>query len=177
MVVTIPADLAHEDEVLGIGVQRGVDQLVRDVGPVVLGGVDVVDAQLDGPAQDGERRLPVAWWTPDARTGELHRAEADAGHRAPGQHRRAAGRVDSQLGRGHLLTPGIVSERTVCQLWAARRAPVTGSEGERTCAGGCRRGRLSAIRTSAAGRRGCVRAPVDVLSTAAVGVRGAAATR
>ena len=78
------ADLGHEDEVVGVRVQRLADQLVGDVRAVVLGGVDVVDAGVDGPAQHGDRLVVVARWTHHAGTGQLHRAEADAPDRSAG---------------------------------------------------------------------------------------------
>ena len=40
-----------------VRVQGLMDELVRHVGPVVLGGVDVVDPQLDGPAQHRQCRV------------------------------------------------------------------------------------------------------------------------
>ena len=75
--VTGRADLRDEEQVLRVGVQGLVDELVGHVGPVVLGGVDVVDPQLDRAAQHGERRVAVPGRTQHARTGELHGAEAD----------------------------------------------------------------------------------------------------
>ena len=58
--------------------QRVVDELVDDVGAVVLRGVDVVDAELDRAAQDGAGGVEVAGRAEDALAGELHGAEADA---------------------------------------------------------------------------------------------------
>ena len=65
--------------------QRSVDQLVRDVRPVVLGGVDVIDTERHGPAQHVERGGAVARRPEDAGAGKLHRAEADAVDRTPGE--------------------------------------------------------------------------------------------
>ena len=50
------ADLADQGEVVRVGVQGLADQLVDHVRAVVLGGVDVVDAELDGP-----RSTASAW--------------------------------------------------------------------------------------------------------------------
>ncbi len=77
-VVATGADLGHELEALGVGMQRLADQVVDDVGAVVLRGVDVVDAQLDRAAQDRAGGVGVAGRAEDAGPGELHRAEADA---------------------------------------------------------------------------------------------------
>ena len=76
-VVAAAPDLRDEEQVVGVRVQRLVDQLVGHVGPVVLGGVDVVDAQLDRAAQHGDRRVAVPRRAEHAGTGELHGAEAD----------------------------------------------------------------------------------------------------
>jgi hypothetical protein len=96
--VSFGADLAYEHEVLGVWVERGVDQLVRDIGSVELGGVDVVDAQLDSPAKDGKRGGPVAWWPEHAAAGQLHRAEPNAAHRTSSQQCHPAGSLDLLLG-------------------------------------------------------------------------------
>ena len=72
------ADLGDQHQVVGVRVQGLADQRVGDVGAVVLRGVDVVDAELDGPAEHGDRRVVVARRPEDAGAGELHGAEADA---------------------------------------------------------------------------------------------------
>jgi hypothetical protein len=74
------ADPGDDHQVLGIGVQRLADEVVDDVRAVQATGVDVVDAQLDGPAQDGERRIPVGRRPEEPRPGELHAAEAHPVH-------------------------------------------------------------------------------------------------
>src|SRR6185369_14895995 len=67
----------HEAQAFGVRVQRLADELVDDVRAVVLRGVDVVDAELDRAAQDGERGVAVARRAEDAAAGELHGAESD----------------------------------------------------------------------------------------------------
>src|SRR4029079_16123598 len=67
-----------ELEVRGIRVERLANELVDGVGAVVLGGVDVIDAELDRAAQDGAGGGGGARRPEDARARELHRAEADA---------------------------------------------------------------------------------------------------
>src|SRR4029077_20017782 len=88
--VTRSADLGDQHQVLWVWMERSVDQLVGDVGTVILGGVDVVDAELDCPAQQREGRGPIARRSQHTWTGQLHGAEADPGHRTTGQHRAAA---------------------------------------------------------------------------------------
>ena len=58
--------------------KRLADELVGDVRTVVLGGVDVVDAQLNCTSQHRDRLVVVTRWTEHSRPGELHGAEADA---------------------------------------------------------------------------------------------------
>ena len=53
--------LGGDLERIRIGVQRLTDQFLGHVGTVGVGGVDQVDAQLDGPAEDGDGRL--SWST------------------------------------------------------------------------------------------------------------------
>ena len=60
VLVAAGADLRHQLQVRRVGVQRLPDQVVHDVRPVVLGGVDVVDAELDRAAQNGARTVRVA---------------------------------------------------------------------------------------------------------------------
>ena len=60
--------------------QRRADQLIGHARAVVLGGVDVIDAELHRAAQDGDGRCAVARRTEYPRTWQLHRAEANARH-------------------------------------------------------------------------------------------------
>jgi len=50
LLVAEGADLGDQHQALGVGMQRLADQLVRHVGSVELGGVDVVDTELDRAA-------------------------------------------------------------------------------------------------------------------------------
>ena len=92
--VTHRPDLGDEGEVVGVGLQRLADQRVGDVRAVVLRRVDVVRAELDGATQDRDGLAVVPGRTEDARAGKLHRAEADAPYRSPGQ----------RVGGGHAAT-------------------------------------------------------------------------
>ena len=77
-IVAAAPDLGHELEGLRIRVQRLADQLVDDVRTVVLRGVDVVDPELDGAAEDRAGTFGIARRSEHAGACELHRAEADA---------------------------------------------------------------------------------------------------
>ena len=47
--------LGGDDQVVGVGMQRLGEQVLADVGSVGVGGVDEVHAELDYPAQRGDR--------------------------------------------------------------------------------------------------------------------------
>ena len=78
-------DLADQDQVLGVGVERLANELVHHVRPVELGGVDVVHATVDRLAQYSERLIVILGWPEHARPGEAHRPEADGRHRERAQ--------------------------------------------------------------------------------------------
>ena len=57
-----------------------MDQPVGDVGTVILGRVDVVDAELDGTPQNAERGVAIRRRAEHTGARQLHRPEADAAH-------------------------------------------------------------------------------------------------
>ena len=77
----VPAgsDFAHEHQVGRIWVQRAVDQLVGDIGAVILRGVDVIDAKFRRAAEDLQRLITIFGWSEHATARELHSAETDGG--------------------------------------------------------------------------------------------------
>jgi hypothetical protein len=77
-VVAPPTDFRDELEVVWIRIQRLADQIVHDIRPVVLRRVDVVDPELDRPAQHGASRGRVVRRAEDTLTRELHRPEPRA---------------------------------------------------------------------------------------------------
>ena len=117
------ADLCGDDQVVHIGRQRGVDQLVRRAWAVKVerGGVDVVHAEFDGSAQHGDRIRTVA--NASVRSGHKpHRAEAEPvdGHRTelPGA-RRGGGR--SRFRHGSSLPAGMFAAGELASCCQARR--------------------------------------------------------
>jgi hypothetical protein len=70
--------LRRDDEPLGIGVQRLGDQLLGDVRPVGVGGIDEVDSQVDRPPKDTNRLAAIRWRTPHSFSSDPHGAEAHA---------------------------------------------------------------------------------------------------
>jgi hypothetical protein len=70
------AALGGDDQAVRIGRQRAGDQLLADLGPVAVGRVDEIDAELHRPAEDLHRFVVVGGRAPDAGPGDAHGAEA-----------------------------------------------------------------------------------------------------
>jgi hypothetical protein len=79
LLVAAGADLGDDDQVVGVGRECLADDLVGDVRAVVVGGVDVGDAQLDDLAQHGHGGVAVLRRAEHTGAGELHGAVAEAG--------------------------------------------------------------------------------------------------
>ena len=69
--------------------QRFADELIGDVRPVVVAGVDVIDAARDRLAQHRNRGVVVLGRPEDAGSGELHRAIAKALHNPVAERKRS----------------------------------------------------------------------------------------
>ena len=72
--------LGRDHEALGVGVQRLGDELLAHEGPVRVGRVDEVDAEVYGAPQHAEGLGAVAGRTPHPLAGDPHRPEAEARH-------------------------------------------------------------------------------------------------
>ena len=94
--VALGSDLGDQEQVLGVRVQRFVDELVRHVRPVVLRRVDVVHAELDRTPQHRDGLVVVTRRPEHSGTGKLHGAEADPANGVSGE--RAGERVGVHLG-------------------------------------------------------------------------------
>ena len=57
--------------------ERLGDQLLVDMRAVAIGGVEVIDAQRDRPAQHGMRGGAILRRAPDIRAADAHRPEAE----------------------------------------------------------------------------------------------------
>ena len=90
------ANFRHDDKIVGIGVQGLADQLVRDIGAIIVAGVDMIDAARDRLAQDLDRPVVVLRRPEHPRTRELHSAVAHALHN-PVAERKRSGSVDHGL--------------------------------------------------------------------------------
>jgi len=75
---TVPATLGGNDEAGRIRMQGLSDEFFADIGAVRIGGVNEIDAELDGAAQNGYGRLAVLGRAPDAIAGDAHGAKAEA---------------------------------------------------------------------------------------------------
>ena len=62
--------------------QRLANDLVGDMRPVEIAGIDVIDARRHGFAQHGDRRITVLRRPEHAGSGQLHGAVAHAVYRA-----------------------------------------------------------------------------------------------
>ena len=58
---TLRPHLGDDGQIVGVRMEGFADQLVRHVRAVVLRGVDVVDAEIDRPAQYPQRLVAIAW--------------------------------------------------------------------------------------------------------------------
>src|ERR1044071_5741108 len=70
--------LRGDDESRWIRMERLADELLADVRPVRLPGVDEVDPQLHGPPQHAPRLGRIFRRSPHALAGDAHRPEAEA---------------------------------------------------------------------------------------------------
>ena len=81
--------------------ERFADEVLADVRAVAVGGVDEVDAQLDGAAQDGAGGVEVRGRTPDAGAGDAHGTEAEAVDLEVAAETEGAGGADRGGAGGH----------------------------------------------------------------------------
>ena len=72
------ANLGHDHQALGIGMQRLLNDLIGDMRAVVVAGIDVVHACGDGLAQNRSGGLKVTRRAIDLRTCQLHRSVSHA---------------------------------------------------------------------------------------------------
>src|SRR5207302_4390315 len=79
--VATRADLADDDQLRRVRVKRIADELVHNLGPIELRGVDVIDTVVNRLAQDRDRFTTIIRWPEQVRSGEPHRAVPD-GRRA-----------------------------------------------------------------------------------------------
>jgi hypothetical protein len=83
------ADLGDDDEMVGIRMERLADQMVGVVGPIIVAGVDMIDAARDRLAQYRDRAGVVLRRPEDALSRKLHRAVTHALHNAVAQLERS----------------------------------------------------------------------------------------
>ncbi len=72
------ADLCGDAQPIGIGPEGLAYEILGHERAVGVGGVDEIDAELHRPSEDSDGGRRVGGGTPDARAGELHRAEAQS---------------------------------------------------------------------------------------------------
>ena len=96
---THQAALGGDDEIVRVGVEGFGDEVLADLGPVGVGRVDEVDAQLHGAAQHSDGLVVVFGRTPDAGAGDAHGTEAESPHRALTELEGAGGGVLEGVGQ------------------------------------------------------------------------------
>jgi hypothetical protein len=84
LVVSPCPHLGDKDQILGIGMQRFVNELVRNVGSVELSRIYVVDPGVDSRSKDCEGLATVTRRAEDTRARKLHCAESRASGWMPG---------------------------------------------------------------------------------------------
>ena len=72
----LPAELGRDHEVLRIGARRLCEQLIRDVGAVIPGGIEDPHAKFECSPQNTSRLRHVRWRPVHAGAGQAHRAVA-----------------------------------------------------------------------------------------------------
>lgn len=70
-------NFGSDQEVVGIRIQRLVNQLICDMRAIKIAGVDVIDAERNGFAQHGQCAVAILGRAEDARPCELHGAIAE----------------------------------------------------------------------------------------------------
>jgi hypothetical protein len=73
-----PEPSLRGDEDAAIRIECFADELLRDIRPIGICGVDEIDAELRDALQRPQRFRSIFGRTPDAAAGDAHRAEAEA---------------------------------------------------------------------------------------------------
>src|SRR5581483_5785105 len=75
---TQKAAFSSDNKILRVGVEGFSDKRLAHLWPIGISGIYQVNAQIKGAAQDSNGFLLVRRWSPDTRTGDTHRAKAQA---------------------------------------------------------------------------------------------------
>src|SRR4029077_9720447 len=75
------AHFGDDHEILGIRMERLLDELIGHMGPVVVAGVNVVHARLYRLSQNSNSSIHILRRSPHARASQLHGAVAYSVHR------------------------------------------------------------------------------------------------
>src|SRR3984893_3811786 len=71
-----PTDFGDDHQIVGIRMQRLLNDLISDMRTVEIAGIDVVHARCHSLAQNRDRAWNIAWWAPNLLiailSGELH---------------------------------------------------------------------------------------------------------
>src|SRR6266446_1151747 len=74
----LKAGFGRDQKIGRIWMQRLGDETLGNYGPVGVGSVDEIDSQFHCTSQNVDRLGMIGRFSPNARAGELHRAEAES---------------------------------------------------------------------------------------------------
>src|SRR5215471_14586332 len=73
-------DFRNDHQTVGIGMERLLDNLIRDMRTIEIARVDVVHSGFDSFPQNPHGTLRIARWSPNLGTRQLHRTISYAVH-------------------------------------------------------------------------------------------------
>src|SRR5262249_51041489 len=77
------ADFRNDHQMVGIGIKRLLDNLIRDMRTIEIARIDVVHSGFDSCPQNTDGTIRIAGWSPNLGTRQLHRTISHTvyGHR------------------------------------------------------------------------------------------------
>src|SRR5579862_5121190 len=108
------ADFGHDHQVIGVRVQRLLNDLISYMRAVEIAGIDVVHARCDSLAKNRDRAGNIAWRTPNhlvaIPAGQLHRPITDPVHSQRSTSERKAA-TETLLFSHFVSLPALLSEK------------------------------------------------------------------
>ncbi|SRR5258707_1007169 len=129
-----PTDFGHDHQIIGIRMQRLLDDLISYMRTVEIAGIDMVHARIDSFAKNPDRTGNIGWRAPNhlgaIPSGQLHRPIADTVY---SQRRAPEGKAatETRLFSHFVSLPALLSEEFKKTL---RPVPRSSSTAPRRCA-------------------------------------------